>query len=345
MKGFTWWPSCLVKKIFRIWYVYWSNSNKLRESLKVDFSLSSWALSIVNSSPLWRMQVLGWLETEMIGETSLRLNALNVRAGRRRVWVLFLWLTFDPFLFYSFYRYSAQRRIIWGTRNKRDNVEPVEELLRKPKTKMVANARSSLVRPRCEIVFTCWLFAPRVMYLLVFLHVSWVRWGQNTRKKRLVWCCANFVGGARIVRRRGDAGRRANLKDSNRKVAIYMTAIVTAVLGISYAAVPLYKVFCQVSEYNVFDRRFSYNPLPFNLVHVKQVRTHGRRLRIQHYKDINYSTWYSKKSHIMCGRVRWLVDIWWRDVWTRTRWFVTCALATSGGFDSPVISWHTINYS
>lgn len=42
------------------------------------------------------------------------------------------------------------------------------------------------------------------------------------------------------------AGRAAELKARNRKVAIYMASVVTAVLGISYAAVPLYKVFCQV---------------------------------------------------------------------------------------------------
>lgn len=44
------------------------------------------------------------------------------------------------------------------------------------------------------------------------------------------------------------AARAAELKARNRKVAIYMASVVTAVLGISYAAVPLYKVFCQVSE-------------------------------------------------------------------------------------------------
>lgn len=42
------------------------------------------------------------------------------------------------------------------------------------------------------------------------------------------------------------AARAAELKARNRKVAIYMASVVTAVLGVSYAAVPLYKVFCQV---------------------------------------------------------------------------------------------------
>ena len=44
------------------------------------------------------------------------------------------------------------------------------------------------------------------------------------------------------------AGRAAELKARNRKVAIYMASVVTAVLGVSYAAVPLYKVFCQVRK-------------------------------------------------------------------------------------------------
>eukprot|EP00904_Undaria_pinnatifida_P005313 jgi/Undpi1/1911/HiC_scaffold_12.g05298.m1 len=41
----------------------------------------------------------------------------------------------------------------------------------------------------------------------------------------------------------------ADLKARNRKVAIYMFSVVTAVLGVSYAAVPLYKVFCQVTGF------------------------------------------------------------------------------------------------
>ncbi|CAN0452033.1 unnamed protein product, partial [Ectocarpus sp. 8 AP-2014] len=45
------------------------------------------------------------------------------------------------------------------------------------------------------------------------------------------------------------AGRAAELKARNRKVAIYMASVVTAVLGVSYAAVPLYKVFCQVTGF------------------------------------------------------------------------------------------------
>lgn len=44
------------------------------------------------------------------------------------------------------------------------------------------------------------------------------------------------------------AARAAELKARNRKVAIYMASVVTAVLGVSYAAVPLYKVFCQVRQ-------------------------------------------------------------------------------------------------
>lgn len=36
------------------------------------------------------------------------------------------------------------------------------------------------------------------------------------------------------------------LKDRNRKVAIYMASVVAFALGVTYAAVPLYKVFCQV---------------------------------------------------------------------------------------------------
>lgn len=42
------------------------------------------------------------------------------------------------------------------------------------------------------------------------------------------------------------AAAKAALQDRNRKVAIYMATVVAAVLGVSYAAVPLYKVFCQV---------------------------------------------------------------------------------------------------
>lgn len=49
-----------------------------------------------------------------------------------------------------------------------------------------------------------------------------------------------------VTRAAAAAWRAAELKARNRKVAIYMASVVTAVLGISYAAVPLYKVFCQV---------------------------------------------------------------------------------------------------
>ncbi|CAM9949606.1 unnamed protein product [Discosporangium mesarthrocarpum] len=47
------------------------------------------------------------------------------------------------------------------------------------------------------------------------------------------------------------SARRAqeDLRARNRNVAIYMASIVAAVLGISYAAVPLYKVFCQVTGF------------------------------------------------------------------------------------------------
>lgn len=49
------------------------------------------------------------------------------------------------------------------------------------------------------------------------------------------------------------AAANAALQDRNRKVAIYMATVVAAVLGVSYAAVPLYKVFCQVQtrQYNL----------------------------------------------------------------------------------------------
>lgn len=38
-------------------------------------------------------------------------------------------------------------------------------------------------------------------------------------------------------------------KEKNHQIAYYMTAIAIAVFGISYAAVPLYKVFCQVTGF------------------------------------------------------------------------------------------------
>jgi cytochrome c oxidase assembly protein subunit 11 len=44
-------------------------------------------------------------------------------------------------------------------------------------------------------------------------------------------------------------GRRAReeaLAEKNRRLGIYAASIVIAVIGISYASVPLYKVFCQV---------------------------------------------------------------------------------------------------
>ncbi|CAM9926030.1 unnamed protein product [Ectocarpus sp. 13 AM-2016] len=58
-----------------------------------------------------------------------------------------------------------------------------------------------------------------------------------------------ILGAPRAASRSISAGRAAELKARNRKVAIYMASVVTAVLGVSYAAVPLYKVFCQVTGF------------------------------------------------------------------------------------------------
>lgn len=41
----------------------------------------------------------------------------------------------------------------------------------------------------------------------------------------------------------------AALSDRNKKVAIYATAAVVAVSGLSYASVPLYQLFCQATGY------------------------------------------------------------------------------------------------
>jgi cytochrome c oxidase assembly protein Cox11 len=41
----------------------------------------------------------------------------------------------------------------------------------------------------------------------------------------------------------------AALRDMNKKVAIYATAAAIAVAGLSYAAVPLYQIFCQATGY------------------------------------------------------------------------------------------------
>ncbi|KAG5192270.1 cytochrome c oxidase assembly protein CtaG/Cox11-domain-containing protein [Tribonema minus] len=72
-------------------------------------------------------------------------------------------------------------------------------------------------------------------------------------------CCwrsgAARIGGARCSLRRGFAAGNARpsaadaLRERNRKIAMYMLSVVVGVGGVSYAAVPLYKAFCQATGF------------------------------------------------------------------------------------------------
>ena len=47
----------------------------------------------------------------------------------------------------------------------------------------------------------------------------------------------------------GNQGSTFRLKSANRNTVMYAVAIAIAVTGLSYAAVPLYRIFCQASGY------------------------------------------------------------------------------------------------
>jgi hypothetical protein len=51
---------------------------------------------------------------------------------------------------------------------------------------------------------------------------------------------------AKFASRSGRAAAEESVKERNKRLATYMLSIAIGVLGVSYAAVPLYKVFCQV---------------------------------------------------------------------------------------------------
>lgn len=49
--------------------------------------------------------------------------------------------------------------------------------------------------------------------------------------------------------------RRASMEEGNRRMLIYLAGVAIAWVGISYAAVPLYKIFCQVTGFGGTTRR------------------------------------------------------------------------------------------
>ena len=67
-----------------------------------------------------------------------------------------------------------------------------------------------------------------------------------------------FVGinGVRcITKRAAEEARRETIKKRNRRAVMYLTGTAIACVGISYAAVPLYKIFCKVTGYGGTTQR------------------------------------------------------------------------------------------
>ncbi|CAH0492490.1 unnamed protein product [Peronospora farinosa] len=58
-----------------------------------------------------------------------------------------------------------------------------------------------------------------------------------------------------ITKRAADEARRMSIKKRNRRAVIYLAGTAIAWVGISYAAVPLYKIFCQMTGFGGTTQR------------------------------------------------------------------------------------------
>ncbi|KAG2770857.1 hypothetical protein JG687_00006405 [Phytophthora cactorum] len=64
------------------------------------------------------------------------------------------------------------------------------------------------------------------------------------------------LGGVRCISKRAaEEARRESIKQRNRRAVMYLAGTAIAWVGISYAAVPLYKIFCQMTGFGGTTRR------------------------------------------------------------------------------------------
>lgn len=57
------------------------------------------------------------------------------------------------------------------------------------------------------------------------------------------------------LRKYSKAAYQEHLKQKNRKIVVYVTSVVVGMLGLTYASVPLYKVFCQATGFGGTTQR------------------------------------------------------------------------------------------
>lgn len=69
------------------------------------------------------------------------------------------------------------------------------------------------------------------------------------RDERVNWSGLPLFGGSKVRLLSSDERRSSRQRTANRNTAMYAVAIAIAVTGLSYAAVPLYRIFCQASGY------------------------------------------------------------------------------------------------